>query len=258
MRIGSRSIPQLWGVRLPEDIRSIWAWPAAGKVPDIRDLIAAPDVAAVIAAATPWLERAAQGHEAEAERTIAQTRALAADLGEKGVHMDVDRMLRGTPLERLQMAWDDARFWVQDKVDELRGGSDDMEDEALLSLPVDLGATRPTREIAAEYDEIDAEVARFADGLADQIAALRGPAQRLELPPDIDLEWDDAELEEADWFYEASDICAYWPAGDQPSLAISIVQADGGLPISVSIHLRGATADAELRAAIEAAGGRFT
>ena len=238
--------------------RQIWSWPPEGVVPDIGALAKAPDLPAFGAAVLPWQAQEALALEADRDAAEVDLRESAAALAKRGIHVDVDRMMRGSLGDRLLMAWDDARFWLQDQLDALRGEATEYPEDLPFAAAVQLASTRPTANIPLDYDVIDGETARFIDGLAAQIAAHRGPGQRIELPETaLDLIDDDDMSDHAQILWEIGDVQAYWPAANGPALALSVQQHDGGLPIAVYLAAHGPAADAHVQRVLAEAGGRL-
>ena len=236
----------------------IWSWPPKGAVPDIGALAKAPDLPAFGAAVLPWQAQEVLALEADRESAIVDLRQSAAALSKRGIHVDVDRMMRGSLGDRLLTAWDDARFWLQDQLDALRGEAAEYPEDMPFAAAVQLASTRPTGDIPLDYDVIDSETARFTDGLATQIAAHRGPAQRIELPETaLDLIDDDDMSDLAQVLWEIGDVETYWPAANGPALALSVQQHDGGLPIAIYLAAHGPAADALVQRVLAEAGGRL-
>lgn len=200
---------------------------------------------ALFAVSGPQQDRALAAVEAERDPAAADARAVAADLKTKGIHMDVDRMMRGSLVERAQIWWDDLMFnWRN------RGGSgpDTVPDGALLVFDLPLALTYPGSSLTAECDAIDAEISRLAEGLSRQITVSRGREGLTVHVPDKVLE-NLEETEFDDWsedqmaLCEAGNFTAYWPpVADAPAMALSVVQEDVSHVIEVKLMAQGAAA----------------
>lgn len=224
------------------DISDIWSYPKGGAVPDLTPQLEALDMAALFAVSGPLQDRALAAVDAERDHAASDA---TADLKTKGIHMYVDRMMRGSLVEWAQIWWGDLMFnWRN------RGGSrpDPVPDDALLVFNLPLALTYPRSTLTAEYDAIDAEVSRMTEGLSRQITVSRGRDGLAVHVPDKVLE-NLEETEFDDWsedqvaLCEAGNFTAYWPpVADAPAMALSVVQEDAGHVIEVKLMARGAAA----------------
>lgn len=204
----------------------------------------------------PLQEQALKAIEAEMDRAEAGARTVAAELKAKGIAFDVDRMLRGSVFKRAQSLWNDLMFrWrTRDEPEDAN-----VPDDTLFVFDLPVALTYPTSTLNAEYDALDAEVARMVEGLSRQIIVSRGCAPlRIVIPDDLLNELAEAE----DWteadsaLIEAGDITAYWPpVGGAPALALSVVHEDGGHVIEVKLLAHGVATHGRFKALLADHGG---
>lgn len=241
--------------------RDIWRFPDGGDVPDLSALLGARDLEAMFDLSGPAQEAAIAALEAEKLTAEAGARAVAAELKAKGVDFDVERAPRGSLWERARDRWDDLMWSWRDRfVSDAGPERGSVPDNAVFGFELTLARSHPTRDIALDHDEIDAEVEWMVEALSAQISAERGCGPVMARLPDAvmdDLAEQDDCSEEDDMLMQAGDVVAYWPPGDGPALALSVRQEDGGLPIEVRLLAHGAVAHRRLVAAVQRAGGRL-
>lgn len=241
-----------------DDIREIWSFPEGGAVLDLSARLEAPDLTAMMAVPDGVANAVLLATEQQRDTALAAARDVAADLKTKGIHMDVDRMMRGSLLERAQIWWDD----VVDRWHH-RGEPEDapVPEDALFVFDLPVALTYPAYTLNAEYDAIDAEVARVTDALALQITVSRGREPlRVSVPDDLvdDLSEADDWSDDEDTLIRSADIIAYWPPVEgAPAVALSVVQEDGGHVIEVNLLAHGAAAHRRFGALLAAHGGRL-
>lgn len=237
------------------DPTPFWSFPPGGAVPDLADILEAEDLTALFQASASAQTTALAGLTAERDRAEQDARAMAADLRAKGIDMDVDRIMRGSLLDRLSDTWYDLLDWWRD-----RSEPDEAPppDSVVFAFSVALAMTRPTGEIAAEYDVIDAEVDRIVEGLSRQITVARGRGPMSVTVPDAlidDLAEQDDFSEIDDVLLTAQSVVAYWPPMRSPALAILVEQEDGGLAITVSLAAHGLLAHGRFQKMLAEHGG---
>lgn len=123
-----------------------------------------------------------------------------------------------------------------------------------------LTETYPMDELSFDYDEIEAEIARFRDQVAALITAARGQAPlRVVLPDEAyDIFQEECLEDAAHHLMEIQFITACWPPmGGRPGLAISDRQEDGGLPREISLQARNEMAHGAIIETLRTFGGRL-
>ncbi|OAN78389.1 hypothetical protein A8B78_13070 [Jannaschia sp. EhC01] len=219
-----------------------WSFPKRGAVPDLTHILEAETLAELAAATGPHQGAVLDAIEAERDRTVADARQVAAGLRAKGIHMDVDAMLRGSLWDRLSDKWYDLLDWWEGRVEPVEAPPPD---DVVFSVALALAMTRPTGDIAAEYDDIDAEVDRMVEALSRQITVAWGRAPLTVTVPHAlidDLAEQDDFSEEGEILLTAQSVVAYWPPIRSPAMALLVEQEDGGLAITVSLVAHGAPA----------------
>ncbi|MEX3015952.1 hypothetical protein [Gymnodinialimonas hymeniacidonis] len=233
----------------------LWNHPHGGTVPDLADLLQAETVAELSALSGARQDAAASAMERQAERSMAEARAFAADLKAKGIAFDVDRVLRPSLWERLQDKWDEWRHgWTSQPPSAPSHAAEDQ----LFAFDLPLALTFPPRSLSLDYETIDTEVMRLTDALARQITAQRGrgPLQ-VAIPDDVydEIAEEDEWSEVATIAYEADCAVGYWPPNGQPALLLSVVQEDPEHVIEVKLLAHGGPAHRRFVAELEALGG---
>ena len=209
-------------IAVPQDI---WVYPSQGAIPDLSPILAAQNFEAVFDASTALQNQQLDGVETFAATQTEDLIAMQKDLAAKGVQFDVDRMLRGSLMDRITDKWFDFWDWLRPAhaCDADAGGS----------FEIVLAMTHPTSDIPFPYDTIFDETERVKNTIADVITKSKGVAPLvLNITEDDTNEddWTDAQMFRADM----ADFDVIWPPVDgRPALTLAERQADGGLPIEV-------------------------
>lgn len=224
----------------------IWTYPKGGAVPDLADLLQAETLAELQGMSATRQDAALRVLEEGRDQAEAEARAVAADLAKKGVHFDVERLLRPSLLDRMQDKWYDVLDWWQAKPEPADAAPSD---DAFFVYDLPVAITNEPRHIAKDHAEIDADVARMVDGLTRQITAQRGRAPVTFSVPEAlldTLQDEDEWSEDATIAFELTYAVAYWPPAGQPALMLSVVQEDTEHRIEVRLLAQGATAHRRL------------
>lgn len=222
-----------------DDVTRIWNGSPSDALQQVPPLIEARSVAEFRAAAAFWQQAVLERQEQQLDDKLQALRAEGIIL--PGLAPDWR--------ERLGAFWDNlvARFQPS--------GPENGQAAELLLI-----ATYPTDELNFDYEQIDAEIARFRDQVATLITAAHGcPPPKPVLPPEAyDVFYDEDPGEAAYDLMEIQFITACWPpAPGRPGLAISDRQEDGGLPREISLQARDAAAHAQIEETLRQFGGRL-
>ena len=240
---------------MAERVQDIWSFPKDGQPPDLAWVLAAPDLDTFATASLSLQAAAEEAMEAQTAQTLAESRALAAALREKGVDFDIDRIMKPSLADRVSDLVEDAKDWLHDLTGS-QSGPAPADVPFLHAVPV--GCTYPTDQIALDYDDLFALTQAFRADLADQISVGWGAARAPDIPQTVleDLydseDWDDDDQ----LLFVLADLTHYWPAGARGfALGLMERQEDGGLPIEIALVAHGPQADQQITALLQAKGG---
>ncbi|MEM6307990.1 MAG: hypothetical protein AAF701_08395 [Pseudomonadota bacterium] len=224
-------------------VLDIWAYPKNGVLPDFTAFLECHTMDDMALVPMPWLDGTFLDIPGDAELPVEQV--LRDELQKAGLPFGTETMDPPPWGARISM-W---AFRILDRVwdvfDSMRFSvSKPRADDHVFPMWLPIGSTHPTWDLNHDYDVIDAETKRYRDAVAAQITQHRGVRPQSFADTGL-FDPDDDNHARA----TLANVTHYWPPVDgKPSLALSEVQEDGGLPVEITLLVQDAAGHAYVMA----------